>query len=89
MRISRLFCGSISTAFFTGFDKKLKDGQPKSPRVDFMGSDGSLVDADGFSGLKIILSGPASRVVGYALTSWDEENRTPVIGCEFSTLSLF
>ncbi|KAI0319708.1 5-oxoprolinase [Amylostereum chailletii] len=68
--------------FFAGFDDKLRDGSLRSPRVEFMGSDGGLVDANGFSGLKSILSGPAGGVVGYALTSWDEETRTPVIGLD-------
>lgn len=66
--------------FFKGFDEKLRDGRVKSPRVEFMGSDGGLVDAERFSGLKSILSGPAGGVVGYALTSWDEKEKTPVIG---------
>ncbi|KAF8484356.1 Hydantoinase/oxoprolinase-domain-containing protein [Gautieria morchelliformis] len=52
------------------------------PRVEFMGSDGGLLDLDNFSGLKSILSGPAGGVVGYALTSWDEERRQPVIGLD-------
>lgn len=68
--------------FFAGFDEKLRDGRVKSPRVEFMGSDGGLVDAERFSGLKSILSGPAGGVVGYALTSWDEEKKTPVIGLD-------
>ncbi|WRT64281.1 uncharacterized protein IL334_001212 [Kwoniella shivajii] len=38
-------------------------------------------DPQNFSGLKSILSGPAGGVVGCALTSWDEEERSPVIGC--------
>ena len=69
--------------FFSGFDSKLRDGKIRSPRVEFMGSDGGLVDADRFSGLKSILSGPAGGVVGYALTSWDEKQKTPVIGLVF------
>ncbi|VDB96207.1 unnamed protein product [Peniophora sp. CBMAI 1063] len=68
--------------FFAGFDSKLRDETVKSPRVEFMGSDGGLVDAARFSGLKSILSGPAGGVVGYALTSWDEEKKTPVIGLD-------
>lgn len=71
---------SYLEGFFSGFDSKLKDGSLKSPRVEFMGSDGGLVDLDNFSGLKSILSGPAGGVVGYALTSWDETQRTPIIG---------
>lgn len=66
--------------FFHGFDAKLKDGQIQSPRVEFMGSDGGLLDLNNFSGLKSILSGPAGGVVGYALTSWDEERKYPIIG---------
>jgi 5-oxoprolinase (ATP-hydrolysing) len=66
--------------FFSGFDAKLKDGTLRSPRVEFMGSDGGLLDLNNFSGLKSILSGPAGGVVGYALTSWDEKLRHPIIG---------
>ena len=67
--------------FFSGFDEKLRDGRLLSPRVEFMGSDGGLLDTKNFSGLKSILSGPAGGVVGYALTSWDEKRRQPIIGC--------
>ena len=66
--------------FFNGFDEKLKDGRVQSPRVEFMGSDGGLLDLNNFSGLKSILSGPAGGVVGYALTSWDEQKKYPIIG---------
>ena len=68
--------------FFSGFDEKLKDGRVKSPRVEFMGSDGGLLDLNNFSGLKSILSGPAGGVVGYALTSWDAERKYPIIGLD-------
>ncbi|KAL0948059.1 hypothetical protein HGRIS_010682 [Hohenbuehelia grisea] len=68
--------------FFSGFDEQLKDGKVKSPRVEFMGSDGGLLDLRNFSGLKSILSGPAGGVVGYALTSWDESRKHPVIGLD-------
>jgi len=64
--------------FFSGFDEKLKQG--KSGHVEFMGSDGGLLDLKNFTGLKSILSGPAGGVVGYALTSWDDKRRIPVIG---------
>jgi len=75
--------------FFNGFDEKLRDGRLLSPRVEFMGSDGGLLDTKNFSGLKSILSGPAGGVVGYALTSWDEKRRQPVIGYAPSTLFAF
>ncbi|KAI0808216.1 5-oxoprolinase [Fomes fomentarius] len=68
--------------FFSGFDEKLRDGKVLSPRVEFMGSDGGLLDLNNFSGLKSILSGPAGGVVGYALTSWDEEKKIPIIGID-------
>jgi len=38
-----------------------------------------------FRALKSILSGPAGGVVGYALTSWDEKHRQPIIGYVFPT----
>ncbi|KAI9464797.1 5-oxoprolinase [Russula earlei] len=60
--------------FFSGF--------AELPRVEFMSSDGGLVDVSGFSGLKTILSGPAGGVVGYARTSWDEKRKTPIIGLD-------
>jgi 5-oxoprolinase (ATP-hydrolysing) len=52
------------SSFLAGFEE--------GARVEFMTSDGSLVDLDSFSGLKSILSGPAGGVVGHAWTSWDE-----------------
>ena len=52
-----------------------------------MQSDGGLVDVDLFSGLKSILSGPAGGVVGYALTSYDPETKTPVIGFDMGGTS--
>lgn len=66
--------------FFNGFDEKLRKGGEDDARVEFMGSDGGLLDLDNFSGLKSILSGPAGGVVGYALTSWDEGEKKPIIG---------
>lgn len=66
--------------FFDGFDERLREGGDDNARVEFMGSDGGLLDFNNFSGLKSILSGPAGGVVGYALTSWDEKERIPIIG---------
>lgn len=74
---------SYLDGFFSGFDAQLKDGRLRSPRVEFMGSDGGLLDLNNFSGLKSILSGPAGGVVGYALTSWDPDRKHPVIGYVF------
>lgn len=66
--------------FFKGFDAQLREGGHDTARVEFMGSDGGLLDLKNFSGLKSILSGPAGGVVGYALTSWDDKRKTPIIG---------
>lgn len=71
---------SYLDGFFNGFDEQLRSGGLNTPRVEFMASDGGLLDLDNFSGLKSILSGPAGGVVGYALTSWDEKERAPIIG---------
>ena len=62
--------------FYSGFQGGEKGGLP----VEFMGSDGGLVELKHFSGLRSLLSGPAGGVVGYALTSWDEEEKAPIIG---------
>jgi 5-oxoprolinase (ATP-hydrolysing) len=40
-----------------------------------------------FTGSKAILSGPAGGVVGYALTSYDENQRKPVIGFDMGGTS--
>jgi len=65
---------------------KRSDGA-KAARCEFMQSDGGLVDVSQFSGLRAILSGPAGGVVGYALTSYDPETRTPVIGFDMGGTS--
>lgn len=56
-------------------------------RVEFMQSDGGLVDFRKFSGMRAILSGPAAGVIGYASTSWDRETRVPVIGFDMGGTS--
>ncbi|KAJ2977933.1 hypothetical protein NUW58_g7658 [Xylaria curta] len=59
----------------------------KGARCEFMQSDGGLVDVDKFTGLKAILSGPAGGVVGYAITSYDEETNIPIIGFDMGGTS--
>lgn len=70
----------ILKEYLRGFYAGFEGGEDGGLRVEFMGSDGGLVELKHFSGLKSILSGPAGGVVGYALTSWDEQERAPVIG---------
>ncbi|KAI8322027.1 5-oxoprolinase, partial [Martensiomyces pterosporus] len=68
--------------FASGFDSGFG-----SVRVDFMQSDGGLAPVDHFSGLQAILSGPAAGVVGYAVTSFSEAERVPVIGFDMGGTS--
>ncbi|KAF7505765.1 hypothetical protein GJ744_000436 [Endocarpon pusillum] len=80
------------SGFQAGFEGGLgaasvKEGGAKGARCEFMQSDGGLVDVDRFSGLRAVLSGPAGGVVGYALTSYDPETRTPVIGFDMGGTS--
>ena len=53
----------------------------------FMQSDGGLAPAEGFSGSRAILSGPAGGVVGYAMTTYDDERSKPVIGFDMGGTS--
>jgi len=79
--------------FQAGFEGDLgkesvrKESGAKGARCEFMQSDGGLVDVDLFSGLRAILSGPAGGVVGYALTSYDANTKTPVIGFDMGGTS--
>ncbi|CAM0142505.1 hypothetical protein VKS41_001984 [Umbelopsis sp. WA50703] len=70
--------------FVDGFDEGLKGG---STSLQFMQSDGGLVPVDNFSGFRAILSGPAGGVVGYALTSYSEDEKQPVIGFDMGGTS--
>jgi len=70
-----------------GTEATKKTSGEKAARCEFMQSDGGLVDVDQFSGLKAILSGPAGGVVGYALTSYDAETKTPIIGFDMGGTS--
>lgn len=70
-----------------GTESVKKEEGARGARCEFMQSDGGLVDVDGFSGLRAILSGPAGGVVGYALTSYDPATKTPVIGFDMGGTS--
>ncbi|PWY83243.1 hypothetical protein BO94DRAFT_519956 [Aspergillus sclerotioniger CBS 115572] len=70
--------------FRSGFQDELRS---TDTRCEFMQSDGGLVNFQKFTGLRAILSGPAGGVVGYAGTSFDPENRTPVIGFDMGGTS--
>ena len=74
--------------YIGGFLKGFKPGTDAHTRIEFMQSDGGLVSYHKFSGLRAILSGPAGGVVGYARTSYEKEDRTPVIGFDMVSISL-
>ncbi|TQV98713.1 hypothetical protein V2A60_007579 [Cordyceps javanica] len=78
--IIRQYIDSISANFRGGFSSA-------ATRIEFMQSDGGLSDYRKFSGLKAILSGPAGGVVGYAQTSWDENEKCPIIGFDMGGTS--
>ena len=70
-----------------GTESVKKEKGARGARCEFMQSDGGLVDVGQFSGLRAILSGPAGGVVGYALTSYDPQTGTPVIGFDMGGTS--
>ncbi|OCF34545.1 5-oxoprolinase (ATP-hydrolysing) [Kwoniella heveanensis BCC8398] len=72
------------SGFAKGFKGKLEDAQC---RVSFMQSDGALADFKKFSGLRAILSGPAGGVVGFARTSYDRQEGSPVVGFDMGGTS--
>ncbi|KAJ5083076.1 hypothetical protein N7532_012119 [Penicillium argentinense] len=79
--VIKTYIDSISSSFEGGLEKE------QDCRFEFMQSDGGLVDFRKFSGLKAILSGPAAGVVGFAATSWDPVEKTPVIGFDMGGTS--
>ena len=68
--------------FKKGFQNELAD----TP-LFFMQSDGGLIEADHFRGSNAILSGPAGGVVGYALTTYHQMGKEPVIGFDMGGTS--
>lgn len=80
--------------YLSGFTSGLRDGtaspcdpDSKGARCQFMQSDGGLVDANYFSGLKAILSGPAGGVVGYSRTCYNSDTNIPLIGFDMGGTS--
>lgn len=68
-------------SFASGFDQSIHR------KVSFMQSDGGLTPMHLFQGSKAILSGPAGGVVGYAITSFAADSKTPVIGFDMGGTS--
>ncbi|KAM9573689.1 5-oxoprolinase isoform 1-T2 [Guaruba guarouba] len=55
--------------------------------VLFMRSDGGLTPMEKFSGASAILSGPAGGVVGYAMSTYEHDDGTPIIGFDMGGTS--
>uniref|UniRef100_A0A8B9SVJ5 5-oxoprolinase, ATP-hydrolysing n=1 Tax=Anas platyrhynchos TaxID=8839 RepID=A0A8B9SVJ5_ANAPL len=68
--------------FCAGFAERLR-GVP----VLFMRSDGGLTPMEHFSGARAVLSGPAGGVVGYAVTTYRQQDGQPVIGFDMGGTS--
>lgn len=84
---------SVADAYLTPVIKKYLDSiesgliNSDNTSIQFMQSDGGLVDGHRFSGLKSILSGPAGGVVGYSSTCFDSENNISLIGFDMGGTS--
>jgi len=84
---------SIADAYLTPEIKKYLDGftsglqSQNRAKIEFMKSDGGLVDASKFSGLRAILSGPAGGVVGYSATCYDPKRQYSLIGFDMGGTS--
>lgn len=74
---------SVADAYLTPVIKKYLQSiqaglvNTENTNIQFMQSDGGLVEGHRFSGLKSILSGPAGGVVGYSRTCYNDNNRIP------------
>uniref|UniRef100_A0A3B4ANI6 Uncharacterized protein n=1 Tax=Periophthalmus magnuspinnatus TaxID=409849 RepID=A0A3B4ANI6_9GOBI len=72
--------------YLKGFTAGFKDAL-KNVDVLFMQSDGGLTPMGQFCGSRAILSGPAGGVVGYAITSYSQMEKKPVIGFDMGGTS--
>ncbi|XP_060949722.1 5-oxoprolinase [Limanda limanda] len=72
--------------YLKGFTSGFKGGL-KGVDVLFMQSDGGLTPMEQFCGSRAVLSGPAGGVVGYAITSYNQMEKKPVIGFDMGGTS--
>ncbi|CDF87715.1 BN860_12794g1_1 [Zygosaccharomyces bailii CLIB 213] len=84
---------AVADAYLTPVIKKYLESMQsglvnvENTSIQFMQSDGGLVEGHRFSGLKSILSGPAGGVVGYSSTCYDAENGISLIGFDMGGTS--
>ncbi|XP_028660115.1 5-oxoprolinase [Erpetoichthys calabaricus] len=72
--------------YLHSFQKGFKQGL-EGVQVLFMQSDGGLTPMKKFIGSRATLSGPAGGVVGYAMTSYNQQTKLPVIGFDMGGTS--
>uniref|UniRef100_A0AAQ5YX05 5-oxoprolinase, ATP-hydrolysing n=1 Tax=Amphiprion ocellaris TaxID=80972 RepID=A0AAQ5YX05_AMPOC len=72
--------------YLKGFTSGFRGGL-KEVDVLFMQSDGGLTPMEQFCGSRAVLSGPAGGVVGYAITSYSQMEKKPVIGFDMGGTS--
>lgn len=78
----------ITKRYVQNFGKGFKGGlDAVGHKLLFMQSDGGLTSWSTFSGLKAILSGPAGGVIGYSRTSYEEDEKTPILGFDMGGTS--
>ena len=84
---------SVADAYLTPVIKKYLESisrgltHSEGTSIQFMQSDGGLVEGKHFSGLRSILSGPAGGVVGYSRTCYDDKDNVPLIGFDMGGTS--
>nr|XP_015209776.1 PREDICTED: 5-oxoprolinase isoform X1 [Lepisosteus oculatus] len=72
--------------YLHGFTQGFKGGL-QGVSVLFMQSDGGLTPMHQFCGSRAVLSGPAGGVVGYAVTTYSQEEKQPIIGFDMGGTS--
>uniref|UniRef100_A0A3Q3T0X5 5-oxoprolinase, ATP-hydrolysing n=1 Tax=Mastacembelus armatus TaxID=205130 RepID=A0A3Q3T0X5_9TELE len=73
--------------YLKGFTAGFKDDPNPPWRYNSLISDGGLTHMEQFCGSRAILSGPAGGVVGYAVTSYSQLEKKPVIGFDMGGTS--
>lgn len=73
------YLSPVLRAYVDAFQSHFVDGRAGRSQ-EFMKSDGGLVAAEKFTGLRAVLSGPAGGVVGCALTSFSAKRQKPIVG---------
>lgn len=82
------YLSPITRRYVQNFGKGFKGGlEAVGHKLLFMQSDGGLTSWSTFSGLKAILSGPAGGVIGYSRTSYEEDDKIPILGFDMGGTS--